>query len=373
MKVLVLAPPLEKAGGIQRYTLILVRALKDLLGNQNVRCLSIPEVPDGRGQRRFSASSKLSFVTRALWEAFRWTPDLVICSHVAMGTIGWLLGRLAHRPYWVFVYGIEAWIELPGWKRGALRRADQVIAISDFSREQVVQRHHIDENRILNLPCTLDESLLRVKLAEAGACAEIPKGRRIILTVARMAAAERYKGHDVALRALPLVVAKIPCLTYVMVGGGDDRPRLERLAQELGVAEHVIFVGEVTDWELAELYHRSEVFLLPARTVIDKYSPKGEGFGIVYLEAMAFGKPVIGPNYGAPMELIRHGETGLLVDPANPASVSEALIKLLSEPDLAREMGKAGSEWVRRYYSFDSFRQRLQDILTACPTTGHQA
>ena len=86
---------------------------------------------------------------------------------------------------------------------------------------------------------------------------------------------------------------------------------------------------------------------------------------------MAFGKPVIGPNYGAPMELIRHGETGLLVDPEDPASVAEALLSLLNEPDLAREMGKAGSEWVRRRYSCDSFRERLQKILTASTATSH--
>jgi phosphatidylinositol alpha-1,6-mannosyltransferase len=167
------------------------------------------------------------------------------------------------------------------------------------------------------------------------------------------------------------VVAKIPNLTYVMVGGGDDRPRLEGLAQELGLTKHIVFTGEVTDSELASLYHRSEVFLLPAKTVIDKSNPKGEGFGIVFLEAMAFGKPVIGPNCGAPAELIRHGKTGLLVDPENPASVAEALLNLLTRPDVARELGKAGSEWVRRHYSYYSFRERMREILTVCATTGH--
>jgi phosphatidylinositol alpha-1,6-mannosyltransferase len=186
-----------------------------------------------------------------------------------------------------------------------------------------------------------------------------------------MAAGERYKGHDVVLRALPSVVANIPNLTYVIVGGGDDRPRLEGLAQELGLSQHVVFTGEVTDSELAALYQRSEVFLLPARTVINKFDAKGEGFGIVFLEAMAFGKPVIGPNYGAPVELIQHGKSGLLVDPGDPASVAEALLSILTTPDLAREMGKVGSEWVRRRYSYDSFRERLREALTACTTAGH--
>jgi phosphatidylinositol alpha-1,6-mannosyltransferase len=178
-----------------------------------------------------------------------------------------------------------------------------------------------------------------------------------------MKASERYKGHDVILRALPSLVTKIPELTYVVVGDGDDRCRLEGLAKDLGVGKHVVFTGEVSDSELAAIYRQSEVFVLPARTVIDGEDPKGEGLGIVFLEAMAFGKPVVGPNYGAPTELIRHGENGLLVDPEDPTSVRDALFDLLSHPDAAREMGEAGSSWVRGHYSYGSFREALRRLL----------
>jgi hypothetical protein len=162
------------------------------------------------------------------------------------------------------------------------------------------------------------------------------------------------------------VGAQVPNLTYVIVGGGDDRSRLEGLTNELGVAEHVVFTGEVSDSELAALYHRSEVFVLPARTVLDDREPKGEGFGIVFLEAMAFGKPVVGSFYGATAELIRHGENGLLVDPEDATSVSEALVNLLTNPEKAREMGQAGRVWVRTAYSYASFREKLRQILAQC-------
>jgi glycosyltransferase involved in cell wall biosynthesis len=275
-----------------------------------------------------------------------------------------MLARLGLRPYWIVVYGIEAWAVLPWWKRGALRQSDRILAISRFCQEQVAHRHQIDEKRISSLPCTLDEKLLSTEPAQAGACARISGEQRLVLTVARMAAWERYKGHDVVLRALPLVVAKIPNLTYVMVGGGDDRARLEEMAQGLGLSQHVVFTGEVSESELAALYHRSEVFLLPARTVIDAYNPKGEGFGIVFLEAMAFGKPVIGPNYGAPAELIRHGECGFLVDPEDPAAVADALLHLLNAPKEAKSMGESASRWVRQEYSFDFLCRRLEELLT---------
>lgn len=364
MKVLVLAPRLASRGGVQRYTASLVRALNDELGDQCVRCVAIPDTPGRNGHTgRLSLRSKLSFGWQALREVALERPDLIICTHLALGPIAWLLANFARRPYWIVVYGIEAWGLIPRLKRGALRHADRVVVISAFSREQVLKRHQIDPRRISNLPCMVDDTLLSAVPARDGLQRYFSDDRRVLLTVARMAASERYKGHEVILRALPFVVAKVPNLTYAVAGDGDDRPRLERLAKELGVAEHVSFTGEVSDSDLAALYRRSDVFALPARTVIDDHEPKGEGFGIVFLEAMAFGKPVVGPNYGAPVELIRHGETGVLVDPEDSTSMGEALVNLLTNPGLAEEMGKAGSKWVGTHYSYGCFRARLREIL----------
>jgi len=367
--VLVLSPSLVRAGGIQRYTLTLLRALNELVGKGGVRCVTLPEMSNHRGteKQRLTRWSKLRFGMQAIGEAVLWRPDLIICTHLALGPIGWLLASLGARPYWVIVYGIEAWGLLPRWKRTALRHADCVIVTSVFSREHVVKRHQLNSQRVASLPCTLDESLFGH--CQDGHSTERMHGQdahgTMLLTVARMKASERYKGHDVVLRALPSVIAKVPDLSYVVVGDGDDRPQFEILARELGVAEHVRFTGEVSDSELADLYRRSAVFALPARTVINDHDPKGEGFGIVYLEAMAFGKPVIGPNYGAPAELIRHGETGLLVDPEDPASVAEAVVSLVKNPERAREMGRAGSEFVRAHYSYETFRDRLRSMIVA--------
>jgi len=372
MKILMLTPSLEKSGGVQRYSATLARALQDLEGVQSVRCASLDEDPVGQGTTRLSARSKWRFGWQAISDAVRWRPDLIICTHLALGPIGRLAGVLAGSSYWIVLHGLEAWRVLPKGKRTALHRASRVIVTSAFSREQIVKLHRIDEARISWLPCTLDETLLSAELSNTGPCARISDAQRVVLTVGRMAAVERYKGHDECLRALPSVVAMIPNLTYVIVGGGDDRSRLERLSQDLGVAGNVVFTGEITDSELAAVYRRSEVFLLPARTVIDNDNPKGEGFGIVYLEAMAFGKPIIGPDRGAPAEIISHGQQGLLVDPTDSAAIAESVLDLLNNPAKAREMGHAGSEWVKRNYSYDSFRGRLTEILAACTATGHR-
>jgi glycosyltransferase involved in cell wall biosynthesis len=365
-RVLVLAPPLTKAGGIQRYTTTLIRALTEELGEEGVRCVAISDPLKHNISRTHGLSSrlKLRFGWQAMRVAARWKPDVIICTHLALGLVGWLLASFTRRAYWIVVHGIEAWAMLPFIKGAALRHADRVIVTGAFNREQVVKRQRIDSTRISTLPCALDETLINAEPAKADVTAPTSNGQPIVLSVGRMAASERYKGHDVVLRALPSVLATVPNLTYVVVGTGDDRPRLEKLAKDLNIAGHVAFTGEVSDSELAALYRRSEVFALPARTVIDDHDPKGEGFGIVFLEAMAFGKPVIGPNYGAPAELIRHGETGLMVDPEDPASVAEALLDLLTHPERAREMGNTGGERVRTYYSYARFREQLHLLLS---------
>src|SRR5271157_1939412 len=364
MKVFLLTPSLERPGGIQRYTVTLARALKDLMGDQFVRCVSLAEDSIGQGKTRLSARSKWRFGWQAAREAARWRPDVIICARLALGPVGWLLASLGGRPYWVVVYGIEAWISLPFAKRIALRRADRVIVISEFSREQVIKRQRVKAERTACLPCALDEGLTTVEPASAGPHQSLAIGQRVVLTVARMEASEQYKGHDVILRALPSVLSLVPNLAYVVVGEGNDRPRIEALVDNLGLRPHVIFAGRVSDSELVALYNRSDVFALPARTIITSHEAKGEGFGIVFLEAMAFGKPVIGPNYGAPAEFIRHQYQGLLVNPEDSKGMAEALVDLLANPEKAHKMGQAGSDWVRRQYSYGTFREKLQEMLT---------
>jgi phosphatidylinositol alpha-1,6-mannosyltransferase len=165
------------------------------------------------------------------------------------------------------------------------------------------------------------------------------------------------------LEAWPAVLRRVPDAVYWIVGSGDDRQRLESLAHELSIADSVHFAGSVSQNELDIYYDRCCVFAMPARTELNAQMPRGEGFGIVFLEAMAHGKPVVGPAVGAPAEFIRSGEHGLLVDPTESSGVAGALIELLEDPARARRMGNAGREWVAHEFSFDRFCERLRDAL----------
>lgn len=363
MRVLILSPSVAGVGGIQRYTTTFVRALEELLPNESVRRLMLPDVSQGNGQGRLSMRSKINFGCRALREAVRWRPDLIICTHLALGPVGWLVSKVRHRPYWIIVYGIEAWALLPLIRRVALRHAGRVISISKFTQEQVTKRHRIERERQSLLPCSLDDGFITAEPARSGPHQSLAEGQRVILTVARMAASEQYKGHEVILQALPSVLSQVPNLTYVVAGEGDDRARIEALADTLGLRQKVLFTGRVSDSELAALYQRCDVFALVPHTEATERQAKGEGFGMVFLEAMAFGKPVVGPNNGAPAEIIHHGQHGLLVNPDDSGAVAWALIDLLTNPRKARNMGEAGRDWVCKQYSYSSFHEKLKGIL----------
>jgi glycosyltransferase involved in cell wall biosynthesis len=363
MKILVLAPPMGATGGIQRYTATLVQALCEILGESSVRMVAVPAEAATRadGGAALGRVTKTRFLLSAITNAIFWRPRLVLCAHVGVSPVARLIQRLTGAPYWVMLYGIEVWGELAPSKVNALRAARELVAISKFTLEAASARHGLEVCKSVFLAPTfsIDEPGETAAARNSGD----NERRPVVLTVGRLAASERYKGHDVMLDAWPAVLREIPEARYVIVGDGDDRSRLEARSTEMGLAGSVTFMGVVSGAELQSCYDDCHVFALPARTELDPRAPRGEGFGIAFLEAMAHGKPVVGPNVGAPTEFIRDGGHGLLVDPVNPTKVAQALIELLTQPERAQRMGQAGRAWVRQEYSYEMFRERLREIL----------
>jgi glycosyltransferase involved in cell wall biosynthesis len=365
VKILVLAPPMGGAGGIQNYTAALVRALREISGERNVRLVAVPAEATARadGNAALGRVTKIRFLLNAITAAIFWRPKLVICTHVGVATVARIIHRITSTPYWVILHGIDVWCELAALKVEALREAQQLVAISKFTLQSAGARHGLQKCKSAFLPPTFSITEARApKEGERNAEFANPP---TVLTVGRLAASERYKGHDVMLEAWPAVLREIPEARYIIVGDGDDRARLQDRATEMGLAGSVIFKGGLSSAELQSCYDECQVFALPARTELDPRAPRGEGFGIVFLEAMAHGKPVVGPNVGAPPEFIHDGEHGLLVDPLNPVKLAQALVELLTHSERARQMGEAGREWAREQYGYEMFRERLRKILQA--------
>jgi phosphatidylinositol alpha-1,6-mannosyltransferase len=179
-----------------------------------------------------------------------------------------------------------------------------------------------------------------------------------VLTISRLE--DRYKGHDVMLRALPLIRAKVPEVQWVVIGDGTLRPGLEHLARAVGVDDAVRFLGAVSDAERDEWLRRATVFVMVSRLPADGYA--GEGFGIVYLEANARGIPAVAANVGGAVDAVVDGETGLLVDPTDHLAVADALTRLLTDPEEARRLGGQGAARAQEF-AWPRISRQIEDLL----------
>jgi len=171
----------------------------------------------------------------------------------------------------------------------------------------------------------------------------------------------KRKGQDMVIRALPLVRAKFPTVRYMIVGQGPERLRLEKLAEQVGVRDCVTFAGPADDDELPKHYNDCDVFVMPSRDIPAEASV--EAFGIVYLEANACGKPVIGGRSGGAEEAVIDGVTGLLVDPWNIEELAEAINRLLSDGYFARELGENGRHWVEKQMNWERAAQEVKEAI----------
>jgi phosphatidyl-myo-inositol dimannoside synthase len=245
----------------------------------------------------------------------------------------------------VFLIGIEAWKPLTLVQRWALGRADVLIAISDHT----ARRFKAANPDLAARPVRICHPGSREQRAAGDSRVDVPGPFALI--VGRMAADERYKGHDLLLDIWPRVVADIPHARLVVAGGGNDRARLEAKAAALG--DRVRVTGPVGAGALAALYRDCAFFVMPSRD---------EGFGLVFLEAMRAGKACIG-GAGAAAEVIEDGVTGIVVNPGEPEEVLEAILRLFREPETRDRMGHAGSIRVAREFTEAQFGCRLRDLF----------
>lgn len=178
----------------------------------------------------------------------------------------------------------------------------------------------------------------------------------VLLTVGRLVP---RKGIDTTLQALPTVLETVPDLTYLVVGTGPDRDRLEKLADDLGIHSHVRFSGYVDADDLPRYYNLADTFVMPSREA----RPDVEGFGIVFLEAGACGVPTVGARTGGIPDAVQDGETGLLVHPSSPNALADALTRLLTAPGLAQRLGEAARHRAVHEASWDHVAHRLWNVL----------
>jgi len=358
MNTLLLSPELFRAdGGIPRIMRLYLKALCGLgEGADQVNSIVLNDRPgkDERlalyvnahlGEHIGCARAKGFFFRQALRLARR--SDRVVCGHIHLLPVAmiarWLNPRLR---YYLIAHGIEVWRPYTWIERMALHGAHRIFCVSDYTRQQMRKYDpKLDPARMVVVPNALDP---HIHAADAGPSGDQGNGGPIVLTVGRLALNEAGKGYETLIRAMAGVLSACPRARLRIVGGGEDRARLQAFAEQCGVAAAVDFVGFVSDAQLGREYAGCDIFALPSRK---------EGFGLVYLEAMSFGKPCIGANAGGVPEVI-NPQVGRLVEFDDAPALAAAIT------DLARHPPE--SEIVRRHaagFAFPAFHARLADAL----------
>jgi phosphatidylinositol alpha-1,6-mannosyltransferase len=342
-------------GGIAQYNRDLLSALAalDCIGEVVVvprNGASPGRLPSGVRQVR-PMRDKLTYSLNALWFAVRQKPvDFVICGHLFMAPLAAAVATLLRAKLWVQVHGIDAWQELSDVHQRALAHATLVTSVSRYTRRRLLQWASIDPHLVKILSNTVDSRFRPGPKPRHLVERFATNGKKVLMTVSRLAGSEQYKGQDRVIRVLPHVLTKHPETLYLIVGDGDDRPRLMSLAEELGVTDNVRFIGTVDAEVLPDYFRLADVFVMPST---------GEGFGIAFLEAMASGIPVIGGNQDGSLDPLGDGTLGLAIDPENADQLASAICAALSthapvNPDRANRFNMPNfSEHLRALVSSD--------------------
>jgi len=314
---------LPNTTGICVSSLATCDRIGDMIVLPRARATPLGTLPSGVRQLP-PVQGRLAFSLAALWAARAHRPiDVVFCGHLFMAPLAAVIARLLHARLWVQVHGAEAWQELPRLYRQSVEAADLVTAVSRYTRRRLLEWIGIDRARVKVLPNTVDPRFHPGPKRGYLLDRHDARGKKILMTVSRLASSERYKGHDRVIRSLPQVLLHHPETIYLVVGDGDDRPRLEALASEFAVQDKVRFAGLVAGEDLPDYYRLADVLVMPST---------GEGFGIVFLEAMACGIDVIGGNQDGSIDPLVDGAVGSAIDPEDSEELVSAISAALRKP-----------------------------------------
>jgi len=340
---LLAAPVLgERGGGIGQVSSLLWRAIQLEYGDSAAVVTLLRNghpVPTPADKVRFG----LEVARARMFDR----PDWIFFSHLGLARIERYVPAFRSAPYAIFLHGIEAWSPLSPRDRDTLERADLRVANSTYTAQRTLDANP-GVGDIAVCPLALPDDM------PASIVTPAARMRPTVLIVGRLSSGERYKGHEQLLRAWPFVTARFPDAKLVVVGEGNDRQRLEDVARGLPCADSVEFTGFLARGELYRRYAEATLFALPSR---------GEGFGLVYLEAMRAGLPCIGSIHDAASEVIVHGETGVLLDPDDLEQLANTIVSLLANTDRARAMGEAGRRRVAAQFSSSAFQTRMTGLL----------
>ncbi|HAC63948.1 MAG TPA: glycosyl transferase group 1 [Cyanothece sp. UBA12306] len=318
---------------------------QNTLTTESIKFHYLKTLPPWQGRVKLAVSLLIYLV--------KYRPQRIFCGHINLAPLVYFFCRPLGIPYTVLTYGKEVWQTLPQQQRQALQEAEAIWTISRYSGDRLSQSNKIDPTKIKILPCVVDGDQFTPGEKPAKLVEKYELNRvKVLMTVARLWSGDIYKGVDVTIRALPKISQSCPNVKYLIIGRGDDRPRLEQLAQELGVAQQVVFAGFIPTEHLVDHYRVADAYIMPSQ----------EGFGIVYLEAMACGLPVLSGDADGSADPLQDGKLGWRVPHRDSEAVAQGCLEILQGKD-QRTQG----DWLRQQtlteFGQGILSQKLQQLL----------
>ncbi|NER01737.1 MAG: glycosyltransferase family 4 protein [Okeania sp. SIO3C4] len=363
---------LSREGGIQSYVRDIFQAYQDLTNSEKSDDSFLESdillLRDGKDCENPYQSKSLNFyylktqsvwlgrlrlATTLLWCLLTKQPKQVLCGHINLAPLVQILCVPLGIPYTVFTYGKEVWEPLPNKYQQALKQAASILTISRYSRDRCCENNHLDQEKFQLLPCMVDENVFIPQPKPKDLIERYNlEGAKVLMTVARLWSGDPYKGVDVTIGALSKILQIFPEVKYLVIGRGDDQPRLAKLAEDLGVEKQVIFAGFVPTEDLVRHYQVADAYVMPSQ----------EGFGIVYLEAMACGIPVLSGDADGSADPLQDGKLGWRVPYRDPEAVANACIEMLKGEDQ-----RCDGNWLReesvKVFGRVAFTERVKQLL----------
>ncbi|MDQ6843593.1 MAG: glycosyltransferase family 4 protein [Bacteroidota bacterium] len=301
--------------------------------------------------------NKLHFIKEMVQAASR--VDRVILSHINLLLIGWLIKKKAPSIKIILLaHGIEIWHPLSPRKRNMLWHCDAILAVSSFTRNKIIEQHKLLEEKCKVLNNCIDPFLSapsRHKKNEALLNKYGYSGKdKILLTLTRLSSKERYKGYDKVIRAVAGLLKTYPTIKYLIAGGYDtaEKSFVDSLIQETGLQQNVLMPGYIKEEELEDHFALSDMYVMPSRK---------EGFGIIFIEAMYYGLPVIAGNQDGSADALLQGRLGQLINPEDVAAISRAIENILEDPFSFTP----DRNLLMNHFSYDAYKANLEEVTSS--------
>ncbi len=299
---------------------------------------------------------KISFTWAVLTKAFHY--DKVILSHINLLLFGLIIKKLKPKTKIIlWAHGIEVWREIPNWKKEFLQKYAEIWAVSSFTKQKLIDCHHIDASKIKILHNTLDPFFnVQKDFKKPGYLIEKYKMQTnsfVLFSLTRLSATEHRKNYDTVMSAVKQLHKQLPNLVYLIGGKADleEQNRLQHYIDENELQEQIKLIGFIEETEITDHFALADCFILPSEK---------EGFGIVFIEAAACGCQVIGGNVDGSTDALLNGNLGQLINPSNENEIKAAIKRAIGNTHHQKQQQQ---EMALANFGFETYVEKVKGLL----------